>query len=1039
MKGKRILAGLMALMFVFGAAAVPETVKAVNTAVSASADTYEDFDYYIEDEEEHTIIITAYHGDAEELIIPSEINGYTVVGISGLVLDGDENTTLKRVVVPDTVVSLGYAFSLCKALTDITIPSSVTHISGNPFWYTPWLENKLAESPAVVVNNILVTYDTEAKEAVIPDGVTAIADYAFRGCPIESVKIPDSVTSIGVGAFSGCDNLSEVDLPVNLKELGYAAFSSCYELRSVTIPDGVTKLNGGTFSGCENLENITIPAGLTEFSHTDFEETKWLNNKLDKEQFAVVNGILFDVADLSGDVVVPEGVKHVADYAFHNNDGITGITFPKSLETVSENAIYELSKLKDVTFRSDALTIDEDAISDCPELESLTIPEDLTTSYESNDYIYFYENIPKSITVHGKNGTSKWTVNDGTLTITGSGEMTVNPFKEFIGDYDNKFDFSKITKVVVGDGITSVADSAFGYRFKALETVELPDSVTKIGSEAFSDCGSLEKINIPKGLTSIGDNAFFYCQNLKNIKLPETLTKLGDDAFSSCSSIKEMTLPASLTEIGYGIFSSCTALEKVDLPDGITEIPHNMFDGCGALKNIEIPSSVNKIGGRAFYECKSLTEVTIPKNVTYIGDYAFCECDELASVDIPETVTYIGQGAFVYTKWLDSQMENSDAVVVNGNLLYMKNMTGDIVIPDGVTTIPDRFAPTVVRNDTSITSVTMPDSVTYIGLSAFWGRQISSVKFSKNLKEIGDYAFCWTALKEAELPEGLETIGECAFYGTNSLEKVTIPSTVTDIGGRAFSGTSWLESKKQEDPVVIINDILIDATACEGKVVIPDGVKKIAGNAFYATDSDSENKTSKVTEVVVPSTVKSIGNSAFEECESLKSVTLGNGLETIGRYAFYSTGLTSIKIPDSVTEIGEKAFFDCKDLKSVTVPATVTNIGEYALGFYYDSDRNKQVIEDFVINGTAGSAAEKYAKENGIHFNAVEPVGMLGDLNDDGKINVTDISKAAAHVKGIRPLDANKQKLADVNKDGKLNAADITRLAAHVKGIRKIG
>lgn len=155
----------------------------------------------------------------------------------------------------------------------------------------------------------------------------------------------------------------------------------------------------------------------------------------------------------------------------------------------------------------------------------------------------------------------------------------------------------------------------------------------------------------------------------------------------------------------------------------------------------------------------------------------------------------------------------------------------------------------------SLTSIKIPDSVTSIGSFAFWGSGLTSVTIPDSITSIGDYAFS----------------------GSN-LTSITIPDSVTRIGGNAFLYTPWLESKQKENPLVIINGILIDGQTCSGDVIIPDSVTSIASSAF-------ENRTG-LTSIAIPDSVTNIGYSAFSYCSSL----------------------TSIEIPDSVISIGFSAF-----------------------------------------------------------------------------------------------------------------------------------
>ena len=238
-----------------------------------------------------------------------------------------------------------------------------------------------------------------------------------------------------------------------------------------------------------------------------------------------------------------------------------------------------------------------------------------------------------------------WTLEDGTLTISGTGKMkdyypsnndTTAPWGE---------NCSLIKSVVISDGVTSIGYGAF-YNCSSLTSVTIPDSVTSIGGHAFDGCSSLTSVTIPDGVTSIGNGAFYKCSSLTSVTMGNGVRSIGDYAFYNCSSLTSVTIPDSVTSIGYGAFYNCSSLTSVTIPDSVTSIGSEVFSGCSSLTSVTIPDSVTSIGGHAFDGCSSLTSVTIPDGVTSIGNGAFYKCSSLTSVTIPDSVTSIGSWAF---------------------------------------------------------------------------------------------------------------------------------------------------------------------------------------------------------------------------------------------------------------------------------------------------------------------------------------------------------------------------------------------------------
>ena len=438
--------------------------------------------------------------------------------------------TLTEVIIPaeysgKPVTSIGWkAFENCNSLESVTIPKSVTSISGG-FWNCDSLESiyydgDIADWCAVngiyrltenlIINKVYIGNEklSEMTSVTIPDGVTSIAFGAFYACrKLESVTIPNSVTVIGNSAFAGCHVLNNVNIPYGVEIIEGNAFGDCFALSDISLPDSLTEIGVNAFYQCTALTEITIKKkkkklGLSAAGnyYSIFEKCKNLKKVIwNSECSAEATFTSADTPDVS--LIIGENVKTIDYSAFFECDGITSVTIPGSVTSIKDGAFGACSGLTSVSIGNGVTSIGS-AFGGCSGLTSVIIPDSVTN----------------------------------------------------IGDYAFR-GCSGLTSVSIGNGVTSIGDYAFR-GCSGLTSVSIGNSVTSFGYEAFKGC-PIETAHIPTNACGIIRN-----DNLKTV-IVTSGDSIYDDAFRGCSGLTSVSIGNSVTSFGYEAFKGCSELTSI--------------------------------------------------------------------------------------------------------------------------------------------------------------------------------------------------------------------------------------------------------------------------------------------------------------------------------------------------------------------------------------------------------------------------------------------------------------------------------------------
>lgn len=348
-------------------------------------------------------------------------------------------------------------------------------------------------------------------------------------------------------------------------------------------------------------------------------------------------------------------------------------------------------------------------------------------------------------------------------------ELSTNAFGNSAYAIAGGGDYS-IRSVQIPETVTIIGSCAFAYCYN-LTSVNLPSNLTKLGSGAFAHCENLSsEINIPASVSIIERTSFSFCEKITSVNISEGIKEIGDEAFRN-TGIKKISIPNSVDKVGSSAFYGCGNLQEVTLPTGLKTITGALFQNSGLL-SISIPSGVTEIQQYAFYGCQSLTSIQMPKDLTKIGNFAFYNCKSLTDLFIPKGVESIGN-------WIVDGCESLKSISVeDGNLKYDSRENCNAIIETASNTLK-----------TGCMATQIPSTVESIGEYAF-SRCISldKIVIPGNVRSIADNAFqACENLITIKMEEGVEHIGGLSFENCKNLKTLILPSTISKIGYGAFS------------------------------------------------------------------------------------------------------------------------------------------------------------------------------------------------------------------------------------------------------------
>lgn len=981
-------------------------------------------------------IYNSYTGDVN---IPAQVNfdgnTYDVTSLCGSAFRNC--STMTSVNLPNGIKSIGYtAFYNCSSLTSINIPETVDTIANLAFrgctgltrvditnlraWYIIAFgepeANPLYYAERLYRNGTELTSFTEGYN-------TKIKNYAFYNCKsLTHVEISNTKNSIGTSAFEGCSNVTTLHITNGANNFGENVFKGCTGLTTVRTTCVTPPTIKSTTFDPSNYSNATLIVphrSLSSFQAANY----WKNfTNMDGMSDFKVNNIYYIITgentasvwhynykagtDYSGNVVIPSTVT------------FEGTTY--TVTAIGENAFYQCP-VTSVTLPSTLTKIDQGAFHYCTSLTSITIPDNVTSIG-----LYAFEGC------------------------------------------------TALAEVNFGNGLTSISPWAFMY-CRALTSIVLPASLTSIGGAAFAGCSTLTSITCLAVTPPTIDSSTFDASHYSNATLTVPWRSLpAYEAANYWSNFTHWntTYDFEVDGIYYnkndgGKVSVTRNAENANTYSGDLVIPETVeYEG--------VTYTVTELDRYAFYYCPNLTSVTLPATITSVYNAFYNNsATGLTSITCLAIVPPTGMGQMTSNQYANVTVtvpKNSVAayqadscwgqfgtitalgydiecdgifyLITGDNTVSVTNKTasynsysGEIVIPATITSAGITYDVTAIganafRKCTALTKVTIPSSVTSIDAYAFYqSTALTSVSMSNGLLTIGSYAFSQcSALTTVALPSTVNDISETAFLSCTALKSFTMMSTGLSTGG--YMTTNGVLFTRQTNILVAYPIAKIGTS-----YTVPDGTTAIGAYAFHS---------SKVKTVKMPNSVQTIGLSAFRNNTVMESLELPKGVTTIGNYAFAGcTALQAVMLPSTLTSLGAGAFRDDASLilvaSKATTPPTCVMVSLPRVGLISPFDESHFTSVTLGVP-TGCKAAYKAAaiwklfSTINEYANLVEEEEVLqGDVNGDGKVDVSDVSITINYVLGKTVTDFDAA-AGDINGDGKVDVSDVSLIINIVLG-----
>ena len=764
-----------------------------------------------------------------------------------------------------------------------------------------------------------------------------------------------SVTSIGDYAFYGCINLTAITIPEGVTSIGKVAFGNCSSLTSITIPESVTSIGGSAFSGCSSLTSVYI-SNIEAWCNIDFKNNSanplyynnnsslYLNGELVTEltipnTVAAIKSYAFAGCCSLTSITIPESVTSIGEGAFEDCISLTAITIPESVTSIGEGAFWGCSSLTAITIPEGVTSIGDDAFSWCTSLTSITLPESVTSI---GDYAFEGCTALKKVIIEDGNTTLSLGYNYDYSSGTGQGLFYDCPLEE----------------VYLGRNLSYSSDESYGYspfyNKDALTNVTIGNEVTQISEYAFYGCDNIHSLTISSGVLSIGSNAFSTPE--KVIWLTNTpptgytnangsINYVANNQHSSLSNLKVYPYLSSMFEVDgvryVPVSPSERTCDAIDCAYNSTAAAINVSE-TASFKGIAM--TVKEVMPYTFYGNKHIKEVNISHKGN-IGDYAFYDCDSVQSVELSNEGN-VGSQAFydcdgMLTATISNQGNIESQAFYDCDGIKSLDISNVGYVGDEAFRGCGALETAIVANSPKEADSTTPtpQPITFADWTStnHSSSSTSSETYTFTAAASATLSFNWWVSSETNYDKLIVTLDGTTILEKSGSQSGTYNHAITQgehtlmvkytkdgsdssgsdqasvsniVVSAGSSGTTGLDG-------AVCNSVFYDCVSLKS-VTLGDKVTSLGNDAFRGCTS--------LQEIVIPNSVKWVGTYCFYGCTVMKSAVIGDGLTNVKEYTFANCGLEKIIIGDNIASIGNYAFKECRGMKSAVLGNGLTKV-----------------------------------------------------------------------------------------------------------------